>query len=140
MLWAYFSFSQLLIIWAGNLPHEITWFTRRLYGGWQLVGMALFVFHFVVPFLLLLSRPFKRRTESMIWLASWVLVMRYVDVFWHIEANFSNTFHVTLLDLLMPFAIGGLWLWLFFRNVRKRPLLPLYDEHVPELLEPAHEH
>jgi hypothetical protein len=140
MLWAYFSFSQLLIIWAGNLPHEITWFTRRLYGGWQLVGMALFVLHFVVPFLLLLSRPFKRRTESMIWLASWVLVMRYVDVFWHIEANFSKTFHVTLLDLLMPFAIGGLWLWLFFRNVRKRPLLPLYDPHVPELLEPAHEH
>ena len=139
MLWAYFSFSQLLITWAGNLPAEITWYTRRLYGGWQGVGLALFVFHFVVPFLVLLSRPFKRKTESMLWLATWMLAMRYVDVFWHIEANFSKTFHVTLLDLLLPFAIGGLWLWLFFRNLRKRPLLPLYDEHVPALLEPAHE-
>jgi hypothetical protein len=139
MLWAYFSFSQLLIIWAGNLPKEISWYTRRLYGGWQAVGLALFVFQFVVPFLLLLSRPFKRRTESMLWLAAWILLMRYVDSFWHIEANFSQAFHVTLLDLLLPFAIGGLWLWLFFRNVRKRPLLPLYDEHMLELLEPAHE-
>jgi hypothetical protein len=139
MLWAYFSFSQLLITWAGNLPTEITWYTRRLYGGWQGVGLALFVFHFVLPFLFLLSRPFKRKRESMIWLAAWMLVMRYVDVFWHIEANFSKTFHVTLLDLLVPFAIGGLWLWLFFRNLRKRALLPLYDERVPALLEPAHE-
>jgi len=140
MLWAYFSFSQLLIIWAGNLPREITWFTRRLYGGWQFVGLALFVLHFVVPFLLLLSRPFKRKTETMIWLASWVLIMRYVDVYWHIEQNFSKTFHVTLLDLLTPFAIGGLWLWMFFRNVRQRPLLPIHDPNLPELLEPAHEH
>jgi hypothetical protein len=139
MLWAYFSFSQLLIMWAGNLPAEITWYTRRLYGGWQGVGLALFVFHFVLPFLLLLSRSFKRKTETMIWLASWLLVMRYVDVFWHIEPNFSKTFHVTLLDVLVPFAIGGLWLAVFFRNVRRRPLIPLYDEHVHELLEPAHE-
>jgi hypothetical protein len=139
MLWAYFSFSQLIITWAGNLPHEITWYTRRLYNGWQFVGLALFVLHFAVPFLFLLSRPFKRKTETMLWLASWQLVMCYVDTFWHIEANFSQAFQVTLLDLLMPFAIGGLWLWLFFRNVRKRPLLPLYDENVPALLEPAHE-
>ena len=139
MLWAYFSFSQLLIIWAGNLPHEISWYTRRLYGGWQMVGMALFVLCFAVPFLLLLSRPFKRNTESMIWLASWLLVMRYVDTFWHIEANFSRTFQVTLLDLLMPFAIGGLWLWMFFRKLRQRPLLPIHDPQLPELLEPAHE-
>jgi hypothetical protein len=140
MLWAYFSFSQLIITWAGNLPHEITWYTRRLYNGWQFVGLALFVFHFAVPFLLLLSRPFKRKTETMIWVAAWQLIMCYVDTFWHIEANFSKTFQVTLLDVLTPFAIGGLWMWLFFRNLRQRPLLPLHDPNLPELLEPAHEH
>jgi hypothetical protein len=140
MLWAYFSFSQLIITWAGNLPHEITWYTRRLYNGWQFVGLALFVFHFAVPFLLLLSRPFKRKTETMIWVAAWQLIMCYVDTFWHIEANFSKMFQVTLLDFLTPVAIGGLWMWLFFRNLRQRPLLPLHDPNLPELLEPAHEH
>ena len=39
MVWAYFSFSQWLIIWAGNLPEEITWYIRRLNGGWGFVGL-----------------------------------------------------------------------------------------------------
>src|SRR5947209_5925681 len=79
MLWAYFSFSQLLIIWAGNLPSEINFFTRRLYSGWQAIALALVVFHFGVPFLLLLSRQFKRDAKTLVWLASWLLFMRFVD-------------------------------------------------------------
>ena len=38
MVWAYFSFSQFLIIWAGNLPEEIPWYLERLHGGWQYIG------------------------------------------------------------------------------------------------------
>src|SRR5437868_12916748 len=83
MLWAYFSFSQLLIIWAGNLPSEISFFTRRLYSGWQAVALALVVFHFAVPFLLLLSRPFKRDPRTLVWLATWLIFMRFVDLFWY---------------------------------------------------------
>src|SRR5262249_54945068 len=60
MFWAYFSFSQWLIIWAGNLPEEISWYLRRLHGGWQYVGLFLVLFNFVAPFVVLLSRPFKR--------------------------------------------------------------------------------
>ena len=56
MLWAYFSFSQYLIIWAGNLPQEISWYLHRLQTGWRFVGIALSSFHFAVPFVLLLSR------------------------------------------------------------------------------------
>jgi len=66
MVWAYFSFSQWLIIWAGNLPEEITWYLRRLNGGWQFVGLFLVVFQFVVPFVLLLSRPFKRDVTRLV--------------------------------------------------------------------------
>ncbi len=53
MVWAYFSFSQWLIIWAGNLPEEITWYLRRLNGGWGFVGLFLVIFQFTVPFALL---------------------------------------------------------------------------------------
>src|SRR5205823_7107304 len=63
MVWAYFSFSQWLIIWAGNLPEEITWYTKRLNGGWGWIGLFLVLFHFAVPFAILLSRPFKRSEE-----------------------------------------------------------------------------
>ncbi len=89
MVWAYFSFSQWLIIWAGNLPEEITWYMRRLNGGWGYVGLFLVLFHFAIPFVMLISRPFKRDITRLVWLAAWMLLMRYVDLFWVIEPNFS---------------------------------------------------
>jgi hypothetical protein len=137
MLWAYFSFSQLLIIWAGNLPSEITFFTRRLNSGWQRIGLALVLFHFAIPFLFLLSRGFKRDPRKLVWLACWLIFMRFVDLYWYIEPNFHKYVYFSVQDLVVPIAIGGLWLALFFRNLRSRPLLPLYDMHAQEFLEYA---
>jgi hypothetical protein len=139
MVWAYFSFSQWLIIWSGNLPEEITWYMRRLNGGWGSIGLFLVVFHFVVPFVLLLSRPFKRDIRRLVWLAVWLMVMRYFDLFWIIEPNFSQTFKLTVADIVVPVAMGGLWLAYFFRNLDALPLLPEYDVFANEVLEPAHE-
>jgi len=127
MLWAYFSFSQWLIIWAGNLPEEISWFVRRLNGWWGLVGLFLAAFHFAVPFVLLLSRQFKRNVRTLVWLAVWLMFMRLVDLFWMIEPTFHPQLHVTVWDIVVPIGIGGLWLAYFFRNLKGRPLLPLHD-------------
>jgi len=139
MVWAYFSFSQWLIIWAGNLPDEITWYFRRLHGGWQFVGLFLVVFHFFVPFFLLLSRKLKRDITRLVWLAAWMLVTRYIDLFWHIEPSFSENFTVTLADLVIPFAMGGIWIAYFCYNLSSQPLVPAYDATAQDVLEPAHE-
>ncbi len=139
MLWAYFSYSQFLITWAGNLPDEISWFTRRLYHGWGGVGLFLVVLHFAVPFALLLSRPFKRNVHALVWLAGWLLLMHYVDLYWYVEANFGQSFFVTISDFVLPVAIGGLWFWMYLRNLRQRPLLPPYELHTRELLDASHE-
>ena len=127
MVWAYFSFSQWLIIWAGNLPNEITFYLRRLNGGWGYVGLFLALFHFCVPFVILLSRPFKREIRKLVWLAVWMMFMRFVDLFWIIEPNFSKTFTVTIADIVVPIAIGAIWLFFFCRNLAALPLLPAYD-------------
>ena len=139
MMWAYFAFSQWLIIWAGNLPQEITWYIRRLNGGWGYVGLFVALFHFAVPFVVLLSRPFKRDITRLVWLAVWLLLMRYVDLFWIIEPSFSTTFKVTWLDIIVPIAMGGLYLAYFFRNLSSRPLIPAYDFYATEVLEPVHD-
>jgi hypothetical protein len=138
MVWAYFNFSQWLIIWAGNLPAEITFYLRRLSGGWGSIGLILVLFHFAIPFAMLLSRSFKRNIRKLVWVAVWLMLMRYVDLFWIIEPNFSKTLTVTVADIVVPVAIGGIWLWYFFRNLAALPLLPAYDPDAHEVLEPAH--
>lgn len=140
MVWAYFNYSQWLIIWAGNLPSEITYYMRRLNGGWGYVGLFIVIFHFAIPFATLLSRPFKRNIRKLVWLATWLLLMRYLDLFWIIEPNFSKTFTITVADVVVPVAIGGFWLAYFFRNLGSLPLLPAYDPSAVEVLEPHHHH
>jgi len=138
MVWAYFSFAQWLIIWAGNLPAEITFYLKRLSNGWGSIGLFLVLFHFAIPFALLLSRPFKRDIRKLVWLAVWMMLMRYLDFFWIIEPNFSKSLTVTIADIVVPIAIGGIWLWYFFRNLAALPLLPAYDPDAHEVLQPAH--
>jgi hypothetical protein len=126
MLWAYMSFSQLLIIWSGNLPDEITWYTSRLNNGWQYVGLILLVFQFAVPFLLLLSQPLKRNPRTISALALFIIFIRIIDIFWLIEPNFNpGGFHVSWLDVAAPLGVGGVFVALFLMELAKRPLMPL---------------
>jgi hypothetical protein len=138
MVWAYFSFSQWLIIWAGNLPAEITFYLRRINNGWGIIALILVLFHFAIPFAILLSRPFKRNIRKLVWLAVWLLFMRWLDLFWIIEPNFSKSLHFTLADIVVSLSVGCLWMAFFFRNLASLPLLPVYDAQAKEVLEPAH--
>jgi hypothetical protein len=97
------------------------------------------LFHFAVPFAILLSRPFKRDVTKLVWLAMWLMLMRYLDLFWVIEPNFSKTITVTWADIIVPVAMGGLWLAYFCRNLSSMPLVPAYDAFASEVLHPAHE-
>jgi hypothetical protein len=139
MVWTYFNFSQWLIIWAGNLPEEIPWYMRRLNGGWEYVGLFLVIFQFAVPFALLLSRQLKREARTLVRLASWIIIMRIIDVYWHVEPALHPTFHLSWLHFTVIAGIGGLWMAYFFHNLRSRPLLPINAPQTLRLLEPSHE-
>jgi hypothetical protein len=139
MVWAYFSFSQWLIIWAGDLPAEITFYLKRINNGWGYVALSLVLFHFAFPFATLLSRSLKRNIRHLVWVAVLLIFMCYVDLFWIIEPNFSKNFAITVSDIVVPIAMGGIWLWYFFRNLASLPLLPAYDQDAHEVLQPAHE-
>jgi hypothetical protein len=140
MVWAYFNFSQWLIIWAGNLPTEITFYLKRINHGWGWVAIFLAFFHFVIPFVILLSRPFKRNIRKLVWLAAGLLCMRYVDLFWNIEPNFSTNFSVTIADIVVPIAIGSIWIFFFCRNLAALPLLPAYDVSANDVFDPHSTH
>ena len=138
MVWAYFSYSQFLIIWSGNLPEEIPWYLRRYHGVWQAVGLFLVLFHFVVPFLILLSRGVKRRAKTVGMVALWILVVRAVDVFWLVRPEFPQTgFALHWLDLALPIGLGGVWLGVFAQQLKTRPLLPVGEPEVRQILAEA---
>jgi hypothetical protein len=139
MLWTYFNFSQWLIMWAGNLPEEITWYARRMNGGWGSVGFFLALFGFAVPFALLLSRQLKRNARTLVRLASWILVTRIIDIYWHVEPAFHPTFHLSWLHFTIIAGIGGLWMAYFFHNLRSRPLLAVNAPQTLRLLESPHD-
>jgi hypothetical protein len=135
LVWSYFSFSQLLIIWSGNLPEEVRWFLDRIAGGWKFVAAALILFHFALPFLLLLSRDLKRDGRKLMVVAVLLFVMRYVDLLWYIAPNFTvHRFHYSWMDLVVPVAVGGLWIALFLYQLKSRPLFPLRDHLWAELM------
>jgi hypothetical protein len=135
MLWAYFSFSQFLIIWSGNIPEEVTWYTRRLHSSWRYIGLALVLLHFALPFVLLLSRDLKRNARTISIVAIFILVMRYVDLYWLTGPEVHDgQFVISWMDLLMPLGIGGVWLWYFAGQLKLRPLVPIQDPYLEDAL------
>lgn len=141
MVWAYFNFSQYLIIWSGNIPEETQWYLTRVKNGWGVVGIILIVFHFAVPFLILLSREVKRKPKRLALVAVFILVMRVVDMFYLIEPSptvgyvLSESFKITLFDIIAPLGVGGIWLWYFFFQLQKRPLVPVKDPFLENAVE-----
>ncbi len=138
ILWAYMSFSQLIIIWSGNLPEEISWYVRRLDPGWRMVALFLLIFHFFVPFFLLLLRRSKRSPEVLWKIAAGLLVMRLIDLYWLVEPAFNpQGLAAHWLDLAALLAVGGLWTALAAAMLKGAPLLALRDPRFAVVAEPA---
>ena len=139
MLWAYLSFSQFLIIWAGNLPEEIPWYVRRTTGGWGYVAIALVVGHFALPFILLLSQDLKKRSRLLARVAMFIIMMRLVDLIWLVAPEFRGgaSFPIHWMDVAVPVGLTGIWMFLFARNLRSRAMLPVNDPYFREAF--AHE-
>lgn len=140
MLWAYLSFDQLLIVWAGNLKDEIPWYTQRAFGSWAVVGVILIIFHFFVPFFLLLQRNIKKRLRRLSWVAFLLIALTLIDVYWIVVPSYEpHGPRVHLLDIFAIVGIGGIWLGAFIAQLKRLPLLPLHDPRFEgALLEQAH--
>ncbi len=135
MLWAYLSFSQFLIIWAGNLPEEIPFYLKRLRGGWQYVSLLIVVGHFALPFSLLLSRNLKRQPWRLARVAWFIIAMRFVDIIWLIGPTFNQSgFPVSLANVAIPIGLAGIWFYLVTGQLRRRPLVPINDPFFKEML------
>ncbi|MCZ6508679.1 MAG: hypothetical protein O7A04_11625 [Acidobacteria bacterium] len=140
MLWAYMQLSQLIIVWSGNLPEEVTFYINRTTGGWKWLSISLVLGHFALPFALLLSRDLKRNARKLAWVALLLLVMRWFDLYWLAAPAFGHAegdhgLHLHWLDLAVVVGLGGLWFAVYLRELAKRPLLPVFEPYLKEALE-----
>jgi hypothetical protein len=136
MLWAYLGFSQFLIIWSGNTTEEITWYMSRARGSWAGLALILIIFHFAVPFALLLSRDVKRKPGSLSRVAALLIGLTLIDLYWLLVPAFEKdgpSVHWT--NLTTVAGIAGIWLWAYFGQLSREPLLPARDPQLIELME-----
>jgi hypothetical protein len=136
MLWAYFAFSQFLIIWAGNLPEEIPYYLKRLDGGWRFLSLALAFGHFILPFCLLLSADLKKRPKLLARVAWFIVAMRLYDTIWLVAPVFqpAGAPPINLANVGIPLALAGAWVVLFAGQLRRMPLLPINDPYFRQML------
>lgn len=146
MLNIYLGFAQFLIIWSGNLPEEIPWYLDRIRGHWGIIITLDFIFHWVIPFSLLLSRDIKRNKKRMVRVCQWMIFAKAFDLFWLIEPNFKDAarnlhFSWGILEYIaLPVAMASLWVAYYSHNLKARALVQTNDPHVAEILEPEHVH
>jgi hypothetical protein len=145
MVWAYFSFSQWLIIWMANLPDEISWFLNRIKNGWGYVALLLILVQFALPFALLLSRERKRVASRLIPVAIIVMVGRLIDLYWYVVPNqlpgqAVPTLHFHWSYLAAIIGLVGIWIAAFSAYLSKRPLLVRNEPMLPRLWEQSHGH
>lgn len=149
MVWAYFNFSQFLIIYSANIPEETPWYLKRMDGGWGVIGLVLILFHFAFPFLLLLNQDLKKRAGYLSAIAVFVLLMRLIDLYYLIAPN--PTVHgghsspvieigSILWGLVATLGIGGVWLFAFVYLLKQRPILPVNDPFFENALAHGREH
>lgn len=137
MLWAYATLSQYLIIYSGNLPEFITYYTARRETWFNFLGAFNILFSFFLPWMLLLFPRWKARPELLFRVAVLILAMRLIDVFWNVVPFFRSDLPPLWTDAVVLVALGGWWLWVFAQQSAKASLIPKYDNRLEEA---AHGH
>ena len=124
MSWAYLAYFQLLIIWAADLPREISWYVARTQGGWLIIGILIAVLQFALPFAVLLSIRVRHNMRLLAWLATSIVVVYLMNLYWEVIPAFHPAqFSLHWLDIVMPIGLGGLWVGAFLFALKKRPAL-----------------
>ena len=128
IMWSYMGFSQYLLIWYANIPEETFWFLQRWEGSWKIVSVILPIGHFGIPFLALIPRAAKRSVRWLVFMAVYMLIMRYIDIYWIVMPNhLKQNASLGWIDISTFVGIGGIFVWLFWKKYTSGPLVPVND-------------
>jgi hypothetical protein len=134
MFYAYTTFSEFLLIWYANLHEEIPHYVVRGRGAWGAIAVTIILFHFFLPFFMLLMRPIKDRPETISVVTVIIIVMRYVAIYWLIAPSWYEHFHYSIWSLTSLIGIGGVWIWAFLEQLKGQTIIPIHETWVEEAI------
>ena len=135
MFWAYTGFSQFLLIWYGNIREEVPYYLKREHGMWGFIALMLVLFHFFLPFFMLLMRSIKDRPQTIAIVAVIILAMRYIHTYWLIgPAYYGDRFYFSWMSIAALLAISGIWFWAFVNQLKGQTIIPIHETWVDEAI------
>jgi len=140
LFFSYLSFSQYLIIWSGNIPEYAQYYHTRAQGGWIWIGLSMVAIQFFIPFLMLINPTTKRYPKKLMFVAAWIFIVRIIDSYWVVLPAFPNRATPMPLwqDAIAFLGLGAIWFAMFATQIKKAPLLPVYDQRLKEALHHSH--
>ncbi len=137
MLWAYMSFSQLIITYSGNTVEEVSWYIERTRNNWWIFA-AINGIHFFLPFFILLTQSKMKKDPARLGLVGLlIVVLRLLDIFWWVMPTFTPAPTFNLAIFGAPLALGGIWLFLWANGLKDKTAVPVHDPRLESAL-PLH--
>lgn len=135
VFWSYIGFAQYMLMWYANIPEEVFWYEARLEGAWGGILLALALFHFLVPFLVLIPRAVKSDPRVLLRVSLLMLAMHWLDLYWMLFPSIGGApvFGWPELSFALLFLSGGI-MWVR-RIMDGGATMPVGDPFLREGLE-----
>ena len=135
MLWGYTAFSQFLLVWYANLKEETPYYLKRSTGMWGVIAAVLIIFHFFLPFTMLLMRAIKDRPKTIAIVTVIIIALRFVEIYWlTAPAWYGERFHFSWMTIAALVGIGGVWFWFMVRQLKGQTIIPIHETWVDEAI------
>jgi hypothetical protein len=135
IFWTYTWFAQYMLIWYANIPEETTYFIVRQQGPYSIIFYGSFIINFILPVIVLMSRPSKRNYFIVCMMAFMIIFGHWLDFYqMMVPGPMGANWHLGWYELGLLAGFVGLLIFTVSRTLSKASTIahnnPLLKETV----------
>ncbi len=125
IFWTYVWFAQFMLIWYANMPEETTYFKIRQQGPYGLIWYSVFIINFIMPILVLMSRPSKRNYFTVSFMAMVIIFGHWLDFYiMTMPGPLGAHWHLSWYELGIFAGFAGIMMYSVSSTLSKAGLIP----------------